>query len=135
AGGADRTRPDADLDGVGASLDEGPRPCRRRDIAGDDLGVIGEAANAPHRVDDAGGMTVRRVDDEDVDPGIEQSLGTRDPVLTGAGRRRRAQPSVAVLAGMREFLRLLDVLDGDETDAAIAVVDDQQLLDAVLMEE
>ena len=40
-----------------------------------------------------------------------------------------------VLAGVRELLRLLDVLDGDEADAAVLVVDHDQLLDAVLVQE
>ena len=35
---------------------------------------------------------------------------------------------------MRE-LRLLDVLDGDQADASAGVVDDQQLLDAVLVQQ
>ena len=37
ARGADRARPDADLDGVGAGVDQRPGAVARRDVAGDDL--------------------------------------------------------------------------------------------------
>ena len=46
-----------------------------------------------------------------------------------------AQPALLVLAGVGIGDRLLDVLDGDQADAAVLVVDDQQLLDAVLVQE
>ena len=52
--------------------------------------------------------------------------------------RRRggdAQAALLVLAGVGMLLRLLDVLDRDQADAAVVVVDDQQLLDAVLMQQ
>ena len=52
------------------------------------------------------------------------------------GRRRGdAQPALLVLGGVRVEPALLDVLDGDQADAAVVVVDDEQLLDAVLVEE
>jgi hypothetical protein len=40
-----------------------------------------------------------------------------------------------VLAGVRILHGLFDVLDGDEPDAAIGAVDDQQFFDAELMQE
>jgi hypothetical protein len=40
-----------------------------------------------------------------------------------------------VLAGVRVGHRLLDVLHRDQPDAAILVVDDEQLFDPVLMEQ
>ena len=40
-----------------------------------------------------------------------------------------------VLAGMRIGHRLLDVLHGDQTDAAILIVDHQQFLDPMLVQE
>ena len=81
------------------------------------------------------GMAVRGIDHQHVDAGVEQRLGALDAVLAGAGRGGDAQPAVLVLAGVGKALRLLDVLDGDQADAAIGVVDDQQLLDAVLMQQ
>jgi hypothetical protein len=46
-----------------------------------------------------------------------------------------AQPALLVLAGMGIGLRLFHVLHGDQADAAVGVVDDQQLLDAVLVQQ
>ena len=46
-----------------------------------------------------------------------------------------AQPPFGILAGVRMQRRLLYVLHRDEADAAIILVDDQQLLDAMLMQQ
>ena len=57
------------------------------------------------------------------------------PGVADRGGRGDAQPPLLVLAGMRVGDRLLDVLDGDQADAAILVVDHQQLLDPVLVQQ
>ena len=80
-------------------------------------------------------MAVRGVDDHDVDPGVEQRLGALKAIVAGAGRGGDAQPALLVLAGVGVELRLLDVLDGDQADAAVGVIDHQQLLDAVLVQQ
>ena len=76
-----------------------------------------------------------RVDDDDVDLGLQQRLGALHALGPDAGGRGHAQAALLVLAGIGEFLRLLDILDGDEADAAIGLVHHQQLLDAVLMQQ
>ena len=55
----------------------------------------------------------------------------------GADRRCRAdaQAAVFVLRGVRMRLGLLDVLDRDEADAAELVVDDEQLFDAMRVQQ
>ena len=45
------------------------------------------------------------------------------------------QPALAVLGGQRMGLGLLHVLDGDQADGAVVVVDDDQPLDAVLLQQ
>ena len=80
-------------------------------------------------------MAMGGIDHQHVDAGIEQRLGALDAVIARAGRRGDAQPALVVLAGMGKALRLLDVLHRDEADAAIGVVDHQQLLDAMLVQE
>src|SRR3954465_5783030 len=67
------------------------------------------------------------------------------PVVVAAGTRRRpwsslagaggAQPSLFVLGGVRMGDLLLNVLHGDEADAAVALVHHKQLLDAILVKE
>ncbi len=55
----------------------------------------------------------------------------------GAHIRRRgdAQAPTLVLGGVGKFLRLLDVLDRDQADAAVVLVHHHQLLDAVLVQK
>ena len=80
-------------------------------------------------------MAMRGVDHDHVDVGVDQQLGAAQPVLAHAGRRRSAQAALLVLAGAGELVGLLDVLDGDQADAAIVGVDHQQLLDAILVQQ
>ena len=80
-------------------------------------------------------MAVRGVDDQQVDAGLDQPLGALETVVADAGRRGDAQPSLGVLGGIRIELRLLDVLDGDQPDAVAGGIDDQQLLDAALVQQ
>ena len=80
-------------------------------------------------------MAVGGVDHDQIDAGIDQPLGAGEAVIADAGRRRDAQAPLLVLAGIGMQLRLLDVLDRDQPDAAIVVVDHDQLLDAMLVEE
>ena len=80
-------------------------------------------------------MAVRGVDDEAVDAGRHQHLGALEPLVADRGGGGDAQAPVDVLGRIRMRRRLLDVLDGDEPDAALRIVDDHQLLDAVQMQE
>ena len=105
AGGADRARADADLDRVGAGIDQRLGAVGGGDVAGDDLGRVGEPADLADRVEDARGMAVRGVDHEDIDAGIEQRLGPLDPFRTCAGRGGGAQAPLLVLAGVGKPLR------------------------------
>ena len=80
-------------------------------------------------------MAVRGVDDEAVDARRHQHLGALEPLVADRSGGGDAQAPVGVLGGVRMGGRLLDVLDGDEADAAPRFVDDDQLLDAVEMQE
>ena len=80
-------------------------------------------------------MAVRGIDHDEIDAGRDQRFGAREALVADGGRGGDAQPALLVLAGVRIGDRLLDVLDGDQADAAILVVDHQQLLDAVLMQQ
>ena len=110
-------------------------PSRGGDVAGDHLDRVGELLDPRHRFQHARGMAVRGVDHDEIDAGVDQPLGALEAVLADRGRGGDAQPALRVLAGVRMRDRLLDVLDGDQADAAILVVDHQQLLDAVLVQQ
>ena len=58
------------------------------------------------------------------------------PSSPTVGRGGDAQAALLVLGGVADSCdRLLDVLDRDQADAAVVVVDDQQLLDPVLVQQ
>ena len=80
-------------------------------------------------------MAVGGVDHHEVDAGLDQPLGAIEPLVADGGGGGDAQPALLVLAGVRIGDRLLDVLHRDEPDAAVEVVDHQELLDAVLVQE
>ena len=106
-----------------------------RDVAGDQIDVGERAADAPHHVEHALRMAVRRVDDEHVDVGGDQRVGALDGVVRDADGRAAAQPAERVLRRVRILDRLLDVLDGDQALQPEVAVDDEQLLDFVLVQD
>jgi hypothetical protein len=134
ARGADRPRTDADLDRVGPRIDQRLRAFLRRDIAGDHLHGIGETLDAVDRLQHAGRMAMRGIDHDDIDTGVDQPLGALVTALADRGCSRDPQPALRVLAGQGMRHRLFHVLDGDQTDAAVLLIDDQQLFDAVLVQ-
>ncbi len=80
-------------------------------------------------------MAVGGVDNDDIGVCVQERLGAGDPRVADAGRSADAKPAVLVLAGMWAARRLLDVLDRNQADAAVVVIDDQELLDAVFVQE
>ena len=135
AGRADGAGADADLDRIDADADQRLGGLGGRDVARHHLGVVGQAANPLDLFHHLGRMAVGGIDHQHVNLGVEQSLGAGEAIVAGAGRGGGAQAALVVLAGVGVELRLLDVLDGDEADAAVGVIDHQQLFDAVLVEQ
>ena len=80
-------------------------------------------------------MAVRGVDHEDVHPGRDQRVDPLVGVRAGPYRRTHPQARQVVLAGVRVVLGALDVLHRDEAAELAVAVDDEQLLDAMLVEE
>ena len=80
-------------------------------------------------------MTVCGIDDEKVDAGFDQALGALEAVIADADGGSSAKAALRILGGIRVQLRLLDVLDGDQADAAALAIDHQQLLDAVRVQQ
>ena len=134
--GADRARADADLDRVGAGLDQGRRRLAGGDVAGDDLGARWTAGARrprcrarPREWPCAVSTTITSA------PAAISASARSMPGVARAGGGTDAQPALRVLAGVREALRLLDVLDRDQADQAVGVVDHEQLLDPVLVQQ
>ena len=110
-------------------------PSDGRDIAGDHLHLVGLPLDAVDGVQHMARMAVRGVDHDQIDARRHQPLGAVEALVADGGGGGDAQTSLLVLAGIRIGDRLLDILHGDQADAAILRVDDQQLLDPVLMQQ
>ena len=119
ARGADRARADADLDRVRAGIDQRLRAFGGRDVAGHHLHLVGQPLDAVDGVEHVLRMAVRGVDDDEIDAGLDQPLGAVEALVADRGRGGDAQAALLVLAGVRIGDRLLDVLHGDQADAAI----------------
>ena len=134
---ADRAGADADLDAVGARVDERLRSLGRHDVACDQLQVRILALDLAHALEHVARVAVRRVDDDDVDAGLDEQRDALVGIDAGADGRADAQRAARVLAGQRIVVRLLNVLHGDHAAKleALVLVDDEHLLDAVLVQE
>ena len=87
------------------------------------------------RVDNRLRVAVRRVNHDEVDAGFFEM---RDPffrIRSDTDGRADAQPAMGILASIRIFDPLLDVLDGDQSLEFALLVDDWQLLDPMLMQD
>ena len=133
--GADRARPDADLDGVGAALQEVAGARLGGDVAGDDRGRGEALANELQRVEHALAVPVGRVEDEDVHLGPHELAGAVQDVPGDADRPADPQAPESVLGRVRVLDRLLDVLDGDQALEVPGAVHHEELLDAVLVQK
>jgi hypothetical protein len=78
---------------------------------------------------------MRRVDDDDVDTSGDEPFGAFEAVGAGGCGSGGAEAALIIDAGVRVFVGFLDVGDGDEADAAVLVIDDEQLFNAMLMQQ
>src|SRR5438067_324713 len=94
----------------------------------DVLDVALDSLHARDHLDDAAGMTVRRVDDEHVRARLDECLRALERVRSDADRGADAKPSVGVLGRERKLDPLLDVLHRDQALEHAVAVDHRQLL-------
>ena len=132
---ADRAGPDADLHAVGAVIGERLRAVGGRDVAADHLHLRIALLDPSHAIEHTLRMTVRRVDDDDVDAGRDERLDALVGVAAGADGGADAQAPELVLAGERVLGRLQDVLDGDEPAQFVRRVDDEHALETVAVHQ
>ena len=135
AGGADGAGADANLDGVGAGVDEGHGSVVGGDVAGHEIDVGEAFFDLSDRFEHARGVAVGGVDGEHVDPHGDEFRGTLEEVAGSADGAGDAQAAFFILGGIGIFQLLLNVFDGDEALELVGVVDDQQFLHAVLVED
>ena len=65
----------------------------------------------------------------------DQRLRAFEIIAGGSDRGSDAQASLSILGRVRVFQLFLDVFDGDETLQVVLIVDDQQLLDAMPVQD
>jgi hypothetical protein len=136
AGGADGARTDADLDRVGARVDERLGALAGRDVAADDLHVRVAGSffsGGPCRA--ASDVAVGGVGDEHVDAGVDQRGGPLPGVAEVADGGTDQQAAVGVLGGVGELLGLHEVLDRDQAGEPTGLVDQRQPLALVLAQQ
>ena len=133
---ADRARPDPDLDGVGAGIDQRLCALCRRDIAGHHLGDVAQPA-----------CTVRRPSRTRSEwPCAVSTTSTSTPASSRASARSSPASPTPVAAATRNRpcsslqalgwrCGLVDILDRDQAGADTVLVHHQQLLDPVLVQQ
>ncbi len=132
---ADRSRADANLDGVDAAIDQGLGGFRRGHVPGDDLDLLEGASEALDHVQHALRMSVCGVDHQHIDVGRDQGVRTLERVARDADRGADAEAPQRILAGVGILDGLLDVLDRDEALQPEIVIDDEELLDLLLVQD
>ena len=133
--GANGGRPHADLHGIGAGVDEGVHGFGGRHVAAHDLQAGVHLLGVFHRLQDAGGVAVSRVDNNDIHAAALQFRQPLAAILSEADRGADPQAPQGVLAGQGIAPPFLDVLDGNEPFQVKGVVHHQKLLDTVLVQE
>ncbi len=135
AGGADRARADADLDRIRARFDQRQRGRCGGDIAADDVHVRVTVLDPAHAVEDALRVTVGGVDHQHVHAGRDQQFDALFVALADADSGAHEQLALRIFRGQRVFVRLLDILDGDQAAQLEVIVDDDHALEAVLVHQ
>ena len=136
ARGADRAGPDADLDRVGAGVDQCHRALVGGNVAGEqvDFGELLLDLRGLHRARARSGHAPSRWPERPTRLATSSAARSRKSPVAPMAPPTRRRP-LLVLAGIGVLQLLLDVLDGDQALQLVVVVDDQQLFDAVLVQD
>ena len=134
AGGADRTRPDADFQSIHAQRNQFFRAFVGRHVSGDDLRFRQALANRLDRFHHAKRMPVRRVNRQHIHFGLGQFHGPLQKISRRAHRRAHAQSSVLILRRARIFQFFLDVFYRDQSLQVEVLIHNQQFFDAMLLQ-
>ena len=80
-------------------------------------------------------MAVRRIDDEEIDPRVDECVGTLARVFSNSYGSTDNEPAARILRGVRVSVGLDEVLHGEEPAQSTFSVDEGQLLDLAGCEE
>src|SRR5690606_33366035 len=132
---ADGARADADLDRIGAGLDQRTRGGGRGDVAADDLYVGIVLLDPGDALDHAGRMAVGGVDHDHVHTGGGELFDALVGAFTHADGGADAQLALGVLAGQGMLGVLDDVLDRGQAAQLELVVHDQHAFQAMAVHQ
>src|SRR5438094_721976 len=121
--------------GVDTALHQSPRPRLCRHVPAHQLRVGERLTQAGDGLEHAFGVSVCRVDHDDVAARVHERSRAPQRVRRAAHGSGDPQAAVLILVGVRMAPPLEDVLDGDQPLQDAALVDDGQLLDPVLSED
>ena len=135
ARGADRARPDADLDRIHAGIHQRLGAVRGGDIAGQHLGLIAQFLDRADGVEHAFAVAVRGIDNDHIDTSRQQRLGTRQAIVTDTRRGGNAQTPLFILGRVGKILRALNIAHRHHADAAILLINNKKLFNAVAVQQ
>ena len=134
ARGADGAGADADLDDIGAGVDQRQRALVSGHVAGHQGHIREGLFHVAHRFQNARRVSVRRVDGQHVHARPHELRRAFQIVARGSYGSGHAQTAFFILAGVGVFQFFLDVLDRDQALQVVLIVNHQQLLHAVHMQ-
>ena len=105
------------------------------DVAGEEVDVGKALLDFADGFEDARGVAVRGVDGESVDAVLHEFGGAFEEVSGSTDGCAYAEAALLVLGGVGVLQLLLDVFYGDEAFELVVVVDDEELFDAVLVQD
>ncbi len=116
-------------------MNQGRRALVRGDVATGKIEVRIAPANLADDVEHIFRMAVRSIDRHQIDSRAHQAFYTLFPIGAHADSGANAQTTALVLAGVGILNFLFDVLDRNQPLELEAVVHDQELFDAVLVQQ
>ena len=132
---ADGTRPHAHLDRIHPRRNQVPGSFFGCDVARNNIHVRKSPLRFLHGFEYAGGVSVRGIDDDQIDSRADELGHTLQVVPCRADGRANAQPAVRVFGRKRVFDFLGDVLHRDQTFQVLIFIDDEEFFDPVLVQQ
>ena len=133
--GANRARPNTDFNGVRAGINQRLRPVFGRHITGHHLNGIGQRFNPRHRLANPLRMAMRRINNHQINTGINQRFRAGKAIIANSCRCGNPQTALLVFCCIRVQLRFFHIFDGNQTNAMIGVIHHQQLFNAVMVQK
>src|SRR5699024_4291244 len=133
----DRAWTNADSDGVGSGIYKRFGALVGCCLSADGVDVFGGwvVFEFGDHVQNALGMTVSRVDHQQVHSGIHEVHGAFETVAEKSDGSAYSQASVVVFCRMREFLSLVEVLDRNEALECVVFANQGQFFDAMFLKQ